>query len=89
MATATLTSKGQVTIPKSVRDALALDPGDRLEFRVRDDGVVEVRPQDVDLLSLIGAVKPRKRGITVEQMNRDIAASAAKGTTRSKKGRRR
>lgn len=88
MASATLTSKGQVTIPKSVRDALALDPGDRLEFRVRDDRVVEVRLQDVDLLSLVGIVKPRERGITVEQMNRDIAASTAKGTPRARRKRR-
>ncbi len=83
MATSTLTSKGQVTIPKSVRDALDLDPGDRLEFRLREDGVVEVRLQDVDLLSLVGVVKSRRRGVTVEQMARDIAEAANETTKRA------
>jgi AbrB family looped-hinge helix DNA binding protein len=88
MVSATLTSKGQITIPKSVRDALALEPGDRLELRVRDDGIIEVRVQDIDLLSLVGVVKPGKRGVSVEQMNRDIAASAAEGSTAVAKRRK-
>jgi AbrB family looped-hinge helix DNA binding protein len=78
MSTATLTSKGQVTIPKEVREALGLEPGDRLCFEVRGDGIVEVRAETVDLMSLFGAIKPRKRGVTVDQMKRDIAEAASK-----------
>lgn len=40
MAHATVTSKGQITIPKSVRAELDLLPGDRIEFEVRDGAIV-------------------------------------------------
>ena len=42
MAT-TVTSKGQVTIPKSVRDALGIKPGSKVEFRQGDDGNVVLK----------------------------------------------
>ena len=41
--TTTLTSKGQVTIPKKVRDALKIVPGSAVEFAVNADGEVVVR----------------------------------------------
>jgi len=44
MSISTLTSKGQITIPKSVRDRLRLKTGDRLEFRVEEDGSVRIYP---------------------------------------------
>jgi AbrB family looped-hinge helix DNA binding protein len=44
MATATVTSKGQVTIPKEIRERLHIKTGDRLDFRVDDDGEVRVIP---------------------------------------------
>ena len=44
MALSTVTSKGQVTIPKSVRDRLQLEAGDRLDFRVEADGSIRVYP---------------------------------------------
>ncbi len=44
MAAATLTSKGQLTVPKVVRDALHLRPGDRLEFEIEEDGTIRVHP---------------------------------------------
>ena len=52
MAHGTLTSKGQVTIPKAVRDQLDLHPGDRIEFDVRD-GLIMGRVQRVqDVMEL-------------------------------------
>lgn len=51
---ATLTTKGQVTIPKAVRDALGLRDGDRVLFRVVDDHAVLART--ADLLDLAGTV---------------------------------
>jgi antitoxin PrlF len=44
MAIATLTSKGQITLPKDVREHLHLSTGDRLEFVIRSDGEVQVKP---------------------------------------------
>jgi AbrB family looped-hinge helix DNA binding protein len=72
LPSATLTSKGQVTIPKEVRDALGLHAGDRVAFVVRDQ-VVELRPETVDLRSLYGSLKHEGKPVTVEEMNRDIA----------------
>ena len=52
MPSTTLTSKGQVTIPKAVRDELGLRVGDRVAFRVLEDGTVVVEPETIDLLDL-------------------------------------
>jgi AbrB family looped-hinge helix DNA binding protein len=78
MPTSTISSKGQVTIPKEVRDTLGLEVGDRLAFEVREDGVVEIHPETVDIMSLCGIIKPKIRGVTVEKMKKDIARSASK-----------
>jgi AbrB family looped-hinge helix DNA binding protein len=78
MARATLTSKGQVTIPVEVRRALGVEAGDRLLFRVREDGVVEVVAETGDLTSLHGALEPRKRGVTLDDMERAIRRGGAR-----------
>lgn len=44
MAITTINSKGQVTIPKSIRDLLRLRPGDKLSFRIENDGTIRLRP---------------------------------------------
>ena len=73
MPTSTVTSKGQVTIPKSIRDALGVGPGDRVLFVRHDDGTVVVRPETVDVRSLKGMLKDRvRRPISVEEMNEAI-----------------
>ena len=51
---ARMTSKGQITIPKSVRDALSLEEGDSVVFRVEGDRAVLARTPD--LLALAGAI---------------------------------
>ena len=52
MPTATVTSKGQVTIPRKVREALRLRPGDRIDFVLGEDGEVRVRAGEVDVSEL-------------------------------------
>ena len=78
MATATLTSKGQVTIPKEVRATLGLEKGDRIAFHVREDGVAEMRPETLDVMSLFGIVKPAVRGVTLEDMEEAIREEASR-----------
>lgn len=77
MSTSTITSKGQITIPVAVREAMRVHTGDRVEFVEIEPGryefVAAARPVTV-LKGMFG--KPRK-SVTVEQMNAAIAAAAA------------
>lgn len=69
MSFATMTSKGQTTIPKSVRDATGLRAGDKMHFTVLEDGTILVRVKNRSIRDL--TIKPRKgRHVTVEQMDR-------------------
>ena len=63
-----LTSKGQITIPKAVRDTLSLEVGDRVTFVIHEDGKVSVEAETVDLASLQGSVKT-SRHVTLEEMD--------------------
>jgi AbrB family looped-hinge helix DNA binding protein len=76
MPTSTVTTKGQITIPKSIREALNLQTGDRVVFQLRDDGVVEIQPETVDLMSLFGALDPPVRGVSLDDMEAAIEAEA-------------
>lgn len=72
MSTSTLTSKGQTTIPKDVRERLNLHPGDRLEFVFDEDGRVLLLPASIDASVLTGILKAPTRLVSVEDMNRAI-----------------
>ena len=78
MPSSTITSKGQITIPKAVRDELGLREGDRVAFRVLEDGRVVVEPETIDLLDLEGTLRPKRRGVTLADMDEAIRAEAAK-----------
>ena len=84
MPSATLTSKGQVTIPKEVREALGIRAGDRVSFVIRDQ-VAELRPETLDLRALYGALKRAGKPISVERMNRDIAEAVAESDQRTRR----
>ena len=72
MPVATVTSKGQITIPKSVRDTLKLETGDRVEFLVAADGTVTIWPVTEDVTTLKGMLRKPTRAVTIEEMNRVI-----------------
>jgi len=73
MATATLTSKGQVVVPKPIRDYLHLHRGDTLDFLVQESGDVLMRPAVEDVHNLKGALhKPGRRPVSLETMQRVI-----------------
>lgn len=72
MATATLTSKGQVTIPLSVRQKLGLESGDRIEFVETTDGQYVIKPAVEDVRSLKGMLRRPARPVSVEDMREAI-----------------
>jgi antitoxin PrlF len=79
MQTAMLTNEGQINLPKPVQEALGVRPGDRIGFEIREDGTVVVRAARAEkaaLLSLRGVLKPKVRGVTVEEMNETIRKAA-------------
>lgn len=78
MPIATLTSKGQITVPKEIRDQLKLEPGSRINFVVDASGQVVFKPLNYDFRSIRGILKSRrKRPVTIEEMNEAIAAGWA------------
>jgi len=58
---ATLTSKGQTTIPKPIRDSLAMKPGDRMTFTLMPDGVVLMRVKNKRIAPLAGLLHRKGR----------------------------
>lgn len=60
--TAKLSSKGQVTVPRAVREALSLEEGDRLVFRVEGQRAVIARAPDLLALAESVSVPAAKRG---------------------------
>lgn len=79
MASATVTSKGQITIPAKVRNALGLDPGDRVEFVEVGKSEFSIVPATRSVRELKGIFKGRKtRPVSLEEMDRAIAKGAAR-----------
>ena len=67
MATATLTRKGQLVIPRPIRDRLQLRPGDIVDFLVQDNGDVLMRPAIEDVQRLKGALhRAGRRPVSLE-----------------------
>ncbi len=56
MLEATITSKGQTTIPKNIRDALGIEAGDRITFTLMPDGTVILRAKTRNLAEMAGAL---------------------------------
>ena len=73
---ATITSKGQITIPAAVRSDLHLGPGDRIEFVKATNGRYEVVAATEDITKLRGMIKTSKKIFSVDEMNSAIKARA-------------
>ena len=73
---ATITSKGQVTLPKPIRDRLHLEPGDRIEFLLDDDGRLRVEPVTASVTQLKGMLPKPSLPITLKEMDEAIARAA-------------
>lgn len=72
MSESTITSKGQITIPKAVRERLHLEIGDKVYFDVRDDGSVLLVARNEPVEGLFGLLKDRakrREPLTIGDMN--------------------
>ena len=73
MALATLTSKGQVTIPKAVRNSLHLLAGDKIEFVITEDKEALLRPVTRKIDDVFGRLhKPGRKRVSIDKMDAGI-----------------
>lgn len=77
MPTATLTTKGQITIPVDVRRALNVEAGDRVEFVQIEPGRYEVIAATRSVRELKARFGKPKRAVSIDEMNAAIAAQGA------------
>jgi antitoxin PrlF len=78
MTSATITSKGQVTIPVDVRNQLGLAAGDRIEFIFNhESGRYEVIPATRSVTALKGIIRKPAKPLSVEDMNAAMAERGA------------
>lgn len=74
MSLATLTSKGQVTIPKNIRDSLQIQTGDKIEFTLNDKNEFVIKPitkKASDVAGLLNKYKKAKP-VSIEEMNKAV-----------------
>ena len=87
-AVATMTAKGQITVPKTIRDALGADAGTKMTFELRDDGRVLVsRTEDEHEDPALGAYlalldKDIDAGRNVHDIPEDLAKALAEAAER-------
>ena len=73
MATAVLTSRGQITIPKEVRERLGVDTGDRVEFVEAESGAFAIVAATRDIHELKGIIPRPAKPVTISEMKRTLA----------------
>ena len=80
MPIATMTSKGQVTIPKSIREALHLSPGDKVGFILSGEGEASIRPISKSASDVFGILSGAvKKARTVEEMDTELKEAFKQG----------
>lgn len=77
MATATLTSKGQLTVPKKVREQLDLREGDRVDFVENKEGGITLQPINGSVMDLYGILPYEGPSVSLEDMDRAVLDRAA------------
>jgi AbrB family looped-hinge helix DNA binding protein len=83
MPTATVTTKGQLTIPKEVREALGIKPGTRVDFYEGENGEYIFRPRTGSIRDLEGFLPKLDHIVTIEEMNEAIGDAVAESFLRS------
>lgn len=72
-----MTSKGQVTFPKPIRDKLRLRPGDKIEFMLVEDGSLLVTPVTASVTRLKGMVPKPEAPLSIEVLNETVSKAVA------------
>lgn len=73
MPASLITSKGQTTIPKKIREYLHLQPGDRVDFVVDEQGKVILEPATLDVTELEGILhRPGMKAVSTEGMKKAV-----------------
>ena len=78
MPSSVITSKGQITIPKKVRDALGVETGDRVEFVESAKGVFEMLAASKDVRELKGMIGRPRKPVSVADMRKAVARRAGR-----------
>ena len=78
MATVTVTAKGRITIPASVRASMGIEAGSRIEFVEIGKRQFAIIPLDSPVGALKGSLRIPSSPISIEQMNEAIASHAAR-----------
>jgi AbrB family looped-hinge helix DNA binding protein len=77
MPTATMTSKGQITIPIQIRTALGLDAGDKIDFVEIEKGQYAMMPRTGSIMEMKGCFPKLDHPISIEEMDQAILDHAA------------
>lgn len=72
----TVSEKGQLVIPREIRQALDVQRGDKLAWIIGDDGTLRVTVAKGDLMALKGRIKSDGRSVSIEEMDEAVAAGA-------------
>jgi AbrB family looped-hinge helix DNA binding protein len=81
MPTSTLTSKGQITLPRAVRERLRLETGDLVDFVIDDDGEIRVRAGRYDARDLRGLLRKQgRKPVSLAEMDQAIARRGGRTT---------
>jgi AbrB family looped-hinge helix DNA binding protein len=83
MPTATMTSKGQITIPIELRKAMGLDAGDKIDFFEVEKGQFRMIPRTASIRDLEGCIPKLDHVVTIEEMNQAIHQGATESYLRS------
>lgn len=76
MSVATMTSKGQLTVPAEVREKLRLKAGDKVRFEPMVDGTYRLVAKTGSIRELKGCVPPLDRPVTIDEMEEAVVAGA-------------
>lgn len=84
MIQAKLTSKGQVTIPKTIREYLKIHSGDQIQFIINRKGYVVLTAQTLYVQDLFGIIKPKQKKTTDKNLKDALGKAATRRFLRAR-----